>query len=417
MHCAESRQRVTRPERVVIVGAGHAGVQAASSLRDEGYAGEIFLVSAEEYPPYQRPPLSKAFLKGEASAENILLRGPGFFKDRQIELLLDRRVSSIERPESAVVFEDGSSLSYSHLVLATGAIPKRLPFAGQEFAGVHTLHNLRAAQRLKSDLASASNVVVIGAGFIGLEFSASAASSCRVVHVVEVAARVMGRAVSPPTSEFFAYAHRALGIQLHLGTSVSAIEGRDGRVTTVHLADGRELTADLVVIGIGIIPSEELARNAGLEVDDGVVVDATLGTSDPRISAIGDCANHPSVFGKKYMRLESVQNAVDQARTVAKNICGRPMVYEDVPWFWSDQSDLKLQIAGLLDGCDQFVLRGTQASRHFSVFGFAAGRLRVVESINRPGDHMIARRLLQRSTPVGPSEVSDQSFDLKALVK
>lgn len=235
--------------------------------------------------------------------------------------------------------------------------------------------------------------------------------------MVEVAQWVMGRAVSRVISDFFADAHRALGVHLHLGEGVASIEGEGGRVTGIRLSDGRTLPADLVVVGIGILASEKLAVAAGLVVDNGVVVDSAMTTSDPDISAVGDSAAHPNVFAGRRIRLESVQNAIDQARVVARKLTGKAAHYDALPWFWSDQADLKLQIAGLINGCDTFVIRGDQAARSFSVFGFAVGKLRVVESVNRAADHMVARRLIAADAPLTPEEAADSAFDLKARAK
>jgi 3-phenylpropionate/trans-cinnamate dioxygenase ferredoxin reductase component len=400
--------------RIVIVGAGHGGVQAAASLREEGHQGPIVLVSDDRHAPYQRPPLSKAYMKGEATADSLILRGPAWYPEKNVDLMLGERVVEIDRKAKTVKLASGQALEYAHLVLATGADPRPAPFAGAELEGVLALRDLADAEKLKKKLEAAKHVVVVGAGFIGLEFAATAASKGCDVQVVEVAPRVMGRAVSKIISDFYAEAHRGFGVHLHLGVGVSAIEGDAGRATGVQLSDGRTLPADLVVVGIGILASEKLAAAAGLAVDNGVVVDSAMTTSDPDISAIGDCAAHPNVFAGRRIRLESVQNASDQARTVAKKIAGKPANYDALPWFWSDQGDLKLQIAGLIDGCDTFVVRGDMAARSFSVFGFSAGKLRVVESVNRAADHMMARRLIAASAPLTPEEASDLTFDLKS---
>jgi len=402
------------PAGVVIVGAGHGGVQAAASLREEGYAGPITLISDDPNAPYQRPPLSKAFIKGEATAESLILRGPAFYAEKQIDLRLGETVAAIEPAAKAVRLASGAPLAYEHLILATGALARPASFSGVELEGVLALRDINDAARLKAQLEGAQNVVVIGAGFIGLEFAATAAAKGRDVQVVEVAPRVMGRAVSQAISDFFADAHRGFGVKLHLGVGVAGIEGRDGRATGVHLADGRRLPADLVLVGIGIIANESLASAAGLGVDNGIVVDAALTTSDPHISAIGDCCAHPNVYAGRLFRLESVQNATDQARVVARKLTGKPAAYDALPWFWSDQGDLKLQIAGLNMGCDTFVTRGDLASRSFSVFGFSAGKLRVVESVNRAADHMMARRLIAAGAALSPDEAADLAFDLKA---
>jgi len=400
--------------RIVIVGAGHGGVQAAASLREEGFEGPIALICDDPHPPYQRPPLSKAFMKGEATADSLILRGPAFYPEKNIDLMLGERVTGIDRDAKKVTLASGGSLDYAHLILATGADPRPAPFAGMELDGVLLLRDMNDAGRLKSKLEGARNVVVVGAGFIGLEFAATAASKGCDVQVIEVAPRVMGRAVSKTISDFYAEAHRGFGVHLHLGVAVAAIEGAGGRVAAVRLADGRTLPADLVVVGIGILAAEKLAAAAGLAVDNGIVVDSAMTSSDPDISAIGDCAAHPNVFAGRRIRLESVQNASDQARVVAKKLAGKPANYDALPWFWSDQGDLKLQIAGLIEGCDTFVTRGDPAARNFSVFGFSAGKLRVVESVNRAADHMIARRLIAAGTPLTPQEAAEAAFDLKA---
>ena len=402
--------------RVVIVGAGHGGVQAAASLREEGFEGSITLISADRHQPYQRPPLSKAYMKGEASAASLILRGSIWYDEKNVELMLDERVVAIDRVDRRACLASGRNIPYDHLILATGADPRPAPFPGTELEGVHLLRNLGDAEHLRLTLGSAQNVVVIGAGFIGLEFAATAASKGCHVQVVEVAPRVMARAISTVLSEFYAEAHRGFGVRLHLGVGVAAVEGVNRRATAVRLTDGRTLPADVIVVGIGILACDALATAAGLAVDNGIVVDASMTTSDPAISAIGDCAAHPNVFAARRVRLESVQNAIDQARVVARTVVGRPARYDALPWFWSDQGDLKLQIAGLIDGCDMFVLRGQPETRSFSIFGFGAGKLRAVESVNRPADHMIARRLITGGMALSPEQAADPSFDLKACI-
>jgi 3-phenylpropionate/trans-cinnamate dioxygenase ferredoxin reductase subunit len=401
---------------VIIVGAGHAGVAAAAALRAEKYSGPIVLVSDEMHWPYQRPPLSKAYLKGSLSRESLLLRGPTFYRDQHIDTNFGNEIVHIDRTAQQVCFASGQTLGYEHVILATGARPRPAPFAGTELAGVVTLRNLDDADRLKLQLETAENVVVIGAGFIGLEFGATAVAAGKRVTVVEVVARVMGRAVSAPISDFFAQAHRAFGIKLNLGASIARIEGQDGRVSAVQLADGAVLAADLVLLGIGVVAHDQLARNSGLDCENGILVDAQMRSSDPHISAIGDCCSHPNIWHSGSLRLESVQNATDQARTVARRLCGQAEDYSSLPWFWSDQGDLKLQIAGLLGDADDFVVRGDPSARAFSVFGFSKGTLRCVESVNRGGDHMAARRLLGESISLSPMQASDPLFDLKAHV-
>jgi 3-phenylpropionate/trans-cinnamate dioxygenase ferredoxin reductase subunit len=399
---------------VVIVGAGHAGVQVAAALRDEKYPAPILLVGDEPHAPYQRPPLSKAYLKGTLGRDSLALRGATFYGNQSIETIFGDQVISIDRAAKRVVFASNRERNYGHLVLAMGAQARPAPFAGADLAGVVTLRNLDDADLLKRELNTATRVVVIGAGFIGLEFAATVVAAGKNVTVVEIAQRVMGRAVSLPISDFFADAHRAFGATLLMGAGVSEIEGDQGRVCAVRLTDGVALAADLVLLGIGVQAEDRLATDCGLACSNGIVVDEQMLTSDPEISAIGDCCFHPNIWHGGGLRLESVQNATDQARIVAKRLAGHAASYSSLPWFWSDQGDLKLQIAGLLGDADTFVLRGNPADRAFSVFGFAGGKLRCVESVNRGGDHMAARRLIGENIPLSPSEAGDTLFDLKA---
>jgi 3-phenylpropionate/trans-cinnamate dioxygenase ferredoxin reductase subunit len=402
-------------ESIVIVGAGHGGVQAAASLREDGYAGEIFLISDEKSLPYQRPPLSKAFMKKEASLQSLLLRGPAFYTDNRIELIVGERVDTIERSGQQVCLASGRRLRYRHLILATGSSVRDAPFPGAGLEGVSRLRNIEDALQLRDQLENAREIVVIGAGFIGLEFAATAAKSGARVHVVEYAGRVMARAVSSPISEFFLEAHKAFGVDISLGAEVVAIEGSNGRVQQVVLSDGRKLPADLVVVGIGTRACDDLAAAAGLACSNGIKVDRALTSSDTAISAIGDCALHFNHFAGEMMRLESVQNAVDQARVVARKLTGKPADYDAVPWFWSDQGDLKLQMVGLVGGCDLSVCRGDPASRDFAIFSFRSGVLRCVETVNRPGDYMAARRLITGCIEITPQQAADLAFNIKAL--
>jgi 3-phenylpropionate/trans-cinnamate dioxygenase ferredoxin reductase subunit len=399
---------------VVIVGAGHAGVQAAASLRDEGYDGKIVLLSDDKALPYQRPPLSKAFLKGQLAEEGLQLRGPRFYAEKGIDLLLGEEAAVIERDAKRLRLVSGAALSYAHLVLATGGKERPLPIEGATLDGVLALRSLADAKALRERLATANSAVVIGAGFIGLEFAATAAAKGCKVHVVEIASRPMGRAISTAMSDFYAQAHRAFGVDLLLETKAEAILGRDGKVTAVKLADQRIIDADIVLIGIGILARDDLARAAGLDCPNGIWVDAGLLTQDPHITAVGDCSFHPNVFARRHCRLESVQNANDQARIFAKRFVGGTARYDSLPWFWSDQADLKLQIAGLFESTDELVVRGAPETRSFSVFTFRGGKLACVESVNRPGDHMAARRLIAQGIPLTPQLAGDPALDLKA---
>jgi 3-phenylpropionate/trans-cinnamate dioxygenase ferredoxin reductase subunit len=406
------------PAGIVVAGAGQAGFQLAASLREGGFREPITLVGDETALPYQRPPLSKAYLAGKTDREGLLLRQPGFFAEHAITHRPGIRATAIDRAARRLHLSDGDSLAYDHLVLATGARNRPLPVPGADLGGVHQLRGLADADALRAEIAAAQAIVVVGAGFIGLEFAAVAAGSGLPVTVIEAAERPMARAISPEMGAFFCTAHEAMGVRFAFGAGVTAITGRDGRAAGVTLADGRALPADLVLVGIGVLPNRELAVEAGLPAEDGVHVDAFLATPDPAISAIGDCARFPSPFARGLtpdgtVRIESVQNAIDQGRCVAARLLGKPAAYGALPWFWSDQGPHKLQIAGLSGPGDASVVRGLGGA--FSVFRFRDGRLSAVESVDRAGDHMIARRLLAAGTPLTPDQAADPGFDLKAL--
>ncbi|SFL30226.1 NAD(P)/FAD-dependent oxidoreductase [Methylobacterium pseudosasicola] len=403
---------------IVVAGAGQAGFQLAASLREGGFRDPITLVGDETALPYQRPPLSKAYLAGKTDAEGLFLRQPGFFAEHAITHRPGIRAVAIDRAGRSLQLSDGQSLAYDHLVLATGARNRPLPVPGADFPNVQQLRGLADADALRAALGEAKAIVVVGAGFIGLEFAAVAAARGLSVTVVESADRPMARAVSPEIGQFFRAAHEAMGVHFAFGAGVTAITGRAGRATGIVLADGRELPADFILIGIGVLPNRELAAEAGLPAEDGVRVDAFLATPDPAISAIGDCVRFPSPFAHGLtpdgtVRIESVQNAIDQGRCLAARLNGKPAAYGALPWFWSDQGPHKLQIAGLSGPGDASVVRGSGAA--FSVFRFRDGALRAVESVDRAGDHMIARRLLAAGTPLTPEQAADPGFDLKAL--
>lgn len=400
---------------IVIVGAGQAGLQVAESLRKGGYEGALTLAGEERHPPYQRPPLSKKYLAGDFADERLYFRPLAHYAKLDVALALATRVAAIDRAGSRVLLADGTALPYEGLALTTGARVRPLPVPGGDLPRVCYLRGLDDAQRLQARLAAARRVVVIGGGFIGLEVAATARARGCEVHVVEALERLMARVMPPLLSEFFADLHRARGVDLHLATGVDAIVDTSPGLT-VQLAGGAALPADLVVAGIGVLPNQELAQAAGLACAHGIVVDEFARTSDPRIVAAGDCTVHRNLRYARLHRLESVQNAVDQAKVAAATLLGKPQAYADLPWFWSDQYEVKLQMAGLSDGHDDYVLRGAPSPAGFSVFYFAAGRLVAVHSLNKPGDHMLARRLLASETPVTPAQAADVSFDLKTLL-
>jgi 3-phenylpropionate/trans-cinnamate dioxygenase ferredoxin reductase subunit len=399
---------------VAIIGAGQAGFQAAASLRDTGFACRVLLIGDEPVVPYQRPPLSKSYLAGQSGVDDLWLRPAEFYAKQQIDLVYGDPVTAVDRGQRRLHLASGLELSWDHLLFATGAGCRPLAVPGAELDGVLTLRTLADADALRQRLDEAREVVVVGAGFIGLEFAAVALARGTMVHIIEVTRQPMGRVVSEPVSRFFSEAHIGWGAEVVLGTGVIRILGAGGRVTGVETTDGRQIPADLVLICIGVIPNAELALPAGLAIDNGIIVDEYLVTSDPAISAIGDCANFPTPFAPVRVRLESVQNAVDQGRCVADRLAGRPVPYQKVPWFWSDQGDLKLQIAGITIGQDKSVLRGNPADRNFSVFCFRGGRLIGVESVNRTADHVVARRLLGGNPALSPEQAADESYDLRA---
>lgn len=402
---------------VVILGAGQAGTEAAAALRREGFDGRVVLVGAEARAPYQRPPLSKALLAGKASVADTMLRPEGFYRDHQIELRIGQRATAIERPHKRVRLADGSAIAYEHLVLATGASNRRFEVPGGELDGVLGLRTIEEALELRERLRDANRVAVVGAGFIGLEVAAVASAAGKEVDVWELADRPMSRVVSEPTSRFFARAHERRGVRIHFGSTVPRLLGSGGRLTGVESAGGERVAADVALAAIGIVPADSLAAAAGLRVRDGVCVDAQLLTEDPAISAIGDCARFPCRFASRPVILESVQNACDQGRAVAARLAGRGEPYAAVPWFWSDQGELRLQIAGLTVGADEVVLVGEPDSSRFSTICFARGRLVGVESVGRPGDHVAARRLLARTPALSPAHARRRDFDLKAYAR
>lgn len=402
---------------VLIVGAGQSGFQLAASLREGGHDGRILLLGEEPELPYQRPPLSKAYLMGKADAPQLRFRAEAFYAENRLEVRTGARVVRVERDARRVLLGSGEALPYEHLVLATGARNRTLPVPGAALDGVAQLRTLAEAEALRRRIETARRAVVVGAGFIGLEFAAVAAARGLEVTVVEALDRPMARSVSPLVAAYFRSVHERAGVRFAFGAAVMRITGEAGRVTGVETGDGTHFPADLVLIGIGVVLNAELAAEAGLATADGIVVDALLRTEDPAISAIGDCARFPCRFAEGApVRLESVQNAVDQARCVAARLLGRPAPYASLPWFWSDQGTLKLQIAGLSVPHDQAVVRGDPAAgQGFSVFCFRGGRLAGVESVNRPLDHVLARRILERGLGLTPAQAEDPAFDLKAL--
>src|SRR6202047_2401801 len=400
---------------VLIVGAGHAGFQVAASLRQHGYGERICLLNDEAHLPYQRPPLSKAYLKGEGRPDSLMFRPDKFYRDQNVDLIADRAVS-IDRGARRLLLASGTSLDYGHLVLATGARNRLLDIPNANLKDVLYLRTLDESEALRQRIASGQRVVVIGAGFIGLEFAATARAKGLEVDVAELGARVMARAVTAEISDYFQERHTAAGIRIHLGVQATSIESDGVNVTRVSLSDGRHVPAALVVVGAGVLPNVELAAEAGLPVAAGIIVDEQLLTADPNISAIGDCALFASPRFGGSLRLESVQNATDHARCVAARLTGEAKTFDGLPWFWSDQGDDKLQIAGLTTGYDRVVERGDRGARSFSAFCYKSGRLVGIESVNRAADHVFGRKILGLNRSIEPEQAADLSFDLKAAL-
>ena len=402
-------------ERMVIIGAGQAGLQIAESLRGEGFSGEIVLLGGENHPPYQRPPLSKAWLQGDVPEDRLFLRGKDFFASKGIDLRLGLAATEIDRAGKILRLADGSTLSYSGLALATGARARRPAIPGADLSGVCVLRDMEDAKAIAGRMEQAEHIVVIGGGFIGLEVAAAARKKGRAVKVIEALDRLMARAVTPKISAFFADLHRAHGVELVFSTQVAALEGVDGRVTAVATADGAKIPADLVILGIGAVANDELAAAAGLEVSRGIVVDSCARTCDPHIVAAGDCTVWRRDDGKM-LRLESVQNAVEQGKAAAASLLGRSKPFVATAWFWSDQYDVKLQMAGLSEGFDSCVERMT-GENAFSLFSYRGEKLIAVDSVNRPGEHLLARKLLDAGISPDKTQVGDPACDLRPLLR
>lgn len=401
--------------QVVIAGAGHAAGQVVATLRLKQYPGRILLIGEEPYLPYQRPPLSKKYLAGELPAKRLLFKPESFYDDAQIEVHLETRIETIDRAARSIGTVGGGTYDYDKLVIATGARARRLPVPGAELAGVFYLRTIDDVRGIRQQAGSdGARLVVIGAGYIGLEVAAVAAQLGYDVTVVEAQDRVMSRVVSRPVSEFYLREHESRGVRLKLSTSASGFAG-SSHVEAVRLGNGDEVPADIVVIGIGIVPDTDLAAGCGLEVEDGVVVDDRCRTSDPDIYAVGDCTSHPNALFGRRIRLESVHNALEQAKTAAANICGDPAQYTQVPWFWSDQYDLKLQIAGLSQGHDQAVLRGDPDDRSFSCAYLREGRLIAVDAVNRPRDFLQAKQLIADHAMMDAEGLANADIALKDI--
>lgn len=401
---------------VIIVGAGQAAAQTAASLRQKGYAGPVTMVGDEHFLPYQRPPLSKAYLAGTLDAERLHIKAQRFWPEHAIETRLGVRATAINRSARKLTLADGTTLDYAKLVLATGSRVRELPIPGHELPGVHYLRTIADVQDIQAGFAAGQRLTIVGGGYIGLEVAAVATKQGLDVTVIETESRVMNRVVAPEVSRFFQDVHRAAGVSIELGRRVKALQG-DTRITAVECSDGFTVPTDLCIIGIGIVPNVELAEAAGLSCSNGIAVDEFCQTTDPDVLAVGDCTRHPNALLGRHVRLESVHNAIEQGKTAAATICEQPVAYAQVPWFWSDQYDIKLQISGLSEGYDQVVLRGDPASRSFAAFYLLQNRLLAVDAVNSPREFMLGKKLIAAGAELDCAVLDDPQQDFKTLAQ
>ncbi|RJF88901.1 ferredoxin reductase [Oleomonas cavernae] len=400
--------------RVVIVGAGHAGGSAAAFLRQYGFAGAITLIGEEPIAPYQRPPLSKAWLKGEADADALMLKPESYYSEHNVDLRLSAVAVAIDRAARTVTLGDGGTVAYDHLILATGARARRLPIPGATLGNMLELRNAADAERVKAILGPGKRLAIVGGGYIGLEVAASARALGAEAVIIEREARVLARVACQPLSAFFQDYHSARGVTFELDAGVEAFEG-ETNVTGVRLSDGRVLPCDAALVGVGAVPNDEMARAAGLACDGGIVVDLAARTSDPAIFAIGDVTRRPLPLYDRMHRLESVPNALEQAKQAACAITGKAAPAPEVPWFWSDQFDLKLQIAGLPFDVEEIVIRGNPADAKFAVFHLKAGVIVAVEAVNAPPEFMMGKNLIGSRKPVSIDKLRNPTVSMKEV--
>lgn len=400
-------------DRIVIAGAGHAAGQVIISLKQQKFAGTIVLVGDEPYLPYQRPPLSKKYLSGDLPADRLYIKPTSFYDDPKIELRLETRITGIDR-DGKKLRTDSGDIPYDKLILALGSKVRSLSIEGADLDGVHYLRSIADVDGILEDLKNKKTAVIIGAGYIGLEVAAVTRQLGLDVTVIEMADRVMSRVVSPEISDFYQIEHATQGVKLRLSTRITAFRG-EGRIDSVETAAGELIPADIVIVGVGIVPNTELAADAALVVEDGIVVDDRCQTSDPDIYAVGDCTAHPNSIYDRRLRLESVQNALEQAKTAVNNICGKETHYSQVPWFWSDQYDLKLQIAGLSTGYDDVVIRGNPANRSFACFYLKDNKLIATDAVNSPREFVQSKALIAAHTVVDRDKLANADVQLKDL--
>jgi 3-phenylpropionate/trans-cinnamate dioxygenase ferredoxin reductase subunit len=397
---------------VVIIGAGHAAGQAAASLRQAKYEGDITIIGDEAHIPYQRPPLSKAYLKGEQSADKVYLRAESFYADRNITMTLNTTVTAIDTAAKTVALNTDETLSYDHLLISTGSRPRKLSIEGSDLPGIHYLRTMDDVDGLRDGMRPDANLVIVGGGYIGLEVAAVGRELGMNVHVLEMEERILQRVTTPQMSAYYHQLHEGRGVHIHTSTGVTGFAG-DDKVEEVICGDQR-FAADIVIVGIGIIANTELAEAAGIHCDNGIVVDEHCRTSDPFVYAAGDCTNHPNPLLDRRLRLESVPNAMDQARVSTANMLGDEKTYAAIPWFWSDQYELKLQMVGFSADGDTQVMRGDMASNQFAVFYLKDGKVVAADAVNSPKEFMLCKQLVGK--PADPALLADPESDLKALL-
>ena len=407
------------PDTIAIVGAGHTAIQAIDSLRREGFGGRLVVIGDEPGLPYQRPPLSKKFLSGELPLDRRALKPASFYDTQRVELRLGVAVESISLARRELALADGEVVGYDRLLLTTGSVPRQLTVPGHELDGIHYLRSTADVERIRAGLRPGARVVIVGGGYIGLEVAATCRLLGHEVDVLEMTDRVMNRVVAPEVSAFFAAEHGRAGVRIHLGTLVSAFAAREdapGRVGRVETMEGVSYPADVVIVGVGVLPNVALAAAAGLACENGIAVDEHVRTSDPHVWAAGDCTNHPSLRYHRRIRLESVDNAFEQAKTASINMLGGSIIHDRVPWFWSDQYDLKLLIVGLNFDYDRLVVRGAPESRSFSCCYLRGTELLAMDSVNNAKDYMAARKLIAERAHCDPGRLADPAVALRDTV-
>ena len=397
---------------MVIIGAGHAAGQAAASLRQEKYTGPITIIGDEAHLPYQRPPLSKAYLSGSQEVERVYLRAEKFYQEKEIDLKLSTRATAIDPDAKAVELEDGSKIDYDKLLISTGSRPRLLSIPGSDLGGIHYLRTIDDVDGIRADMHEGANLVIVGGGYIGLEVAAVGVEQGLNVHVLEMEDRILQRVTTPTMSKYYDELHRGRGVQIHTNTGVTGFSG-DAKVRKVMCGD-TEFAADMVIVGIGIVPNIELAEAAGIICDNGIVVDDHCQTSNPDIYAAGDCTNHPNALLDRRLRLESVPNAMDQARTSASNMLGGDKSYAAIPWFWSDQYELKLQMVGFSADGNREVMRGDMASNQFAVFYLKDNTVVAADTVNSPKEFMLCKQLVGKEAD--SAVLADSTSDLKSLL-